>query len=96
LFGIAHWHGHRDYTQSFPLPWDSSANPIQVLRIPPETGARLKTKPHPYRRCPCGKLWWGKDAQFSEQFCAGDGDPVDVEGISTSSAPLFGVPGVTG
>ena len=60
----------------------------QVRRIPPETGARRKTKPHPYRRCPCGKLWWGKDAPFSEHFCAGDGDQVYVEGFSTSSAPL--------
>jgi hypothetical protein len=49
---------------------------MQVFRIPPETGARLKTKPHPYRRFHCGKLWWAKDAQFSEQFGVGDGDQV--------------------
>src|SRR5712691_13019696 len=39
-----------------------------------KTGGELQTQPRPYRRFHCGKLGWGKYAQFSEQFCAWDGD----------------------
>jgi hypothetical protein len=86
----AHFHDATRSSIDLPSPSPTLAAPITMnTRSPFTTRRQAKDQATPHRRCPCGKLWWGNDAPFSEHFCAGDSDQLYGEGFSTSSAPLF-------
>ena len=78
LFGIARWHGHRDYPPVLSPARASLCDSDPGCQDPSrlKTVGRLKTKPCPYRRFHYSKLCWGKSTQFSEQFYAWDRDQI--------------------
>jgi hypothetical protein len=72
-FGIARWHGHRDYPPVLPLQGHSSANPIQVFRIPPDSKPEVGYRPsHARTAASTAASWVGESTpNFLSNFACG-------------------------